>query len=162
MRLRIPEAQAKRRLSSVLRQAQAGHTILVLRHGRPIAQLGPVMSLPLRLAEAGSTELRQVIVESLLAEALASRNDNLVAEAMRQSIPRSRTQAQAWDTAWGVRLSAIARLAVEIHGSPDAAAKWLLSPVMGLDGHRPIDLIGSGDIAQVEIFLGRLEYGVYT
>jgi putative toxin-antitoxin system antitoxin component (TIGR02293 family) len=56
----------------------------------------------------------------------------------------------------------IARLAVEVFGSPTEAARWLVQPAMGLNRQRPIDMIGSGGIAEVALFLGRLEYEVYA
>lgn len=39
---RIPIHELKRRLSAVVEEAEGGATLLVTRHGRPVAQLGPV------------------------------------------------------------------------------------------------------------------------
>lgn len=52
--------------------------------------------------------------------------------------------------------------ATAVFGSRLEAEQWLVSPVMGLNQRRPIDLLGTADGAEtVEDFLGRVEYGVY-
>jgi putative toxin-antitoxin system antitoxin component (TIGR02293 family) len=48
-------------------------------------------------------------------------------------------------------------------GSQPEAERWLESPAIGLNQHRPIDLLSTpAGIEMVEDYLGRLEYGVYT
>lgn len=57
---------------------------------------------------------------------------------------------------------ATAAKAVEVFGSIEAAERWMDKPAMGLDGHRPIDLLQSAQGAEiVNDFLTRLEYCVY-
>lgn len=53
--------------------------------------------------------------------------------------------------------------ATSIFGSQEEAEQWLARPAMGLDGHRPLDLLATpAGVELVEDFLERLEYGVYT
>jgi putative toxin-antitoxin system antitoxin component (TIGR02293 family) len=53
--------------------------------------------------------------------------------------------------------------AIQVFGSYEAAEWWMTHPVMGLDGQRPIDMLGTFlSREQVSDFLYRLEYGVYT
>jgi putative toxin-antitoxin system antitoxin component (TIGR02293 family) len=48
-------------------------------------------------------------------------------------------------------------------GSREEAERWLERPAIGLDRHRPIDLLATpAGIEIVETHLERLEYGVYT
>ena len=54
-------------------------------------------------------------------------------------------------------------LAVEELGSIAAAEQWLMTPAMGLDQLRPVDLMQTIDgIAQVTQLLSRMRYGVYA
>ena len=54
-------------------------------------------------------------------------------------------------------------LAVEELGSIAAAERWLMTPAMGLDQRRPVDLMQTIDgIAQVTQLLLRMRYGVYV
>lgn len=54
-------------------------------------------------------------------------------------------------------------LAVEELGSIAAAEQWLMTPAMGLDQRRPVDLMQTIDgIAQVIQLLSRMSYGVYA
>ena len=53
--------------------------------------------------------------------------------------------------------------AIKVFGTQHAAEQWLESPALGLDQRRPIDLLATpAGVAQVEMYLGRIEYGVYT
>ena len=53
--------------------------------------------------------------------------------------------------------------ATEVFGSQSEAEKWLTTPAVALDQHRPVDLLSSpAGVEMVEQLLGRLEYGVYT
>ena len=53
--------------------------------------------------------------------------------------------------------------ATKVFGSQTAAEEWMVRPAIGLNGHRPIDLLKTSEGTMlVEEFLGRLEYGVYT
>ncbi len=52
---------------------------------------------------------------------------------------------------------------IAVFGTQEAAEEWMARPAMGLDRHRPIDLLATpAGIEMVETFLGRLRYGVYT
>lgn len=68
--------------------------------------------------------------------------------------------------ALGSRLWRFAELlarATIVFGDQGKAERWLSSNAMGLDGHRPVDLLQTSCGAQlVNDYLGRLEYGVYT
>lgn len=53
--------------------------------------------------------------------------------------------------------------AYEVFGSKENAGEWMAEPAMGLDRHRPIDLLQTIQGAEVvNDFLTRLQYGVYT
>jgi putative toxin-antitoxin system antitoxin component (TIGR02293 family) len=53
--------------------------------------------------------------------------------------------------------------ATVVFGSQDEAEQWLERPAIGLDQHRPIDLLATpAGVELVEEFLERLEYGVYA
>jgi putative toxin-antitoxin system antitoxin component (TIGR02293 family) len=60
-----------------------------------------------------------------------------------------------------VRVQTLAK-ASEVLGSSKAAKEWLVSPAMGLNGARPIDLLRTNDGARATMeFLTRLAHGVY-
>lgn len=53
--------------------------------------------------------------------------------------------------------------ATDVFGSQAEAEQWLERPAIGLDQHRPIDLLGTpAGVELVEAHLERLEYGVYA
>ena len=53
--------------------------------------------------------------------------------------------------------------ATDVFGSQTEAEQWLERPAIGLDQHRPIDLLGTpAGVELVEDHLERLEYGVYA
>jgi putative toxin-antitoxin system antitoxin component (TIGR02293 family) len=53
--------------------------------------------------------------------------------------------------------------ATEVFGSQAEAEAWMERPAIGLEQHRPIDLLTTpAGVEVVETFLGRLEYGVYA
>ena len=53
--------------------------------------------------------------------------------------------------------------ATEVFGTPEEAEAWLLRPAFGLDRRKPIDLLATSlGTAEVETYLTRIEYGVYT
>jgi len=50
-----------------------------------------------------------------------------------------------------------------VFGSQEEAERWLERPAIGLEQHRPIDLLATPvGVAMVEDLLGRIQYGVYT
>jgi putative toxin-antitoxin system antitoxin component (TIGR02293 family) len=53
--------------------------------------------------------------------------------------------------------------ATAVLGSQEEAEQWLERPAIGLDQHRPIDLLATpAGVKLVEDFLVRIEYGVYA
>ena len=53
--------------------------------------------------------------------------------------------------------------ASDIFGSQEEAERWLDSPAIGLNQHRPIDLLATpAGLEMVEDYLTRIEYGVYS
>jgi len=53
--------------------------------------------------------------------------------------------------------------ATQVFGSQQEAEAWMERPAIGLEQHRPIDLLTTpAGAALVEDFLRRLEFGVYT
>ena len=53
--------------------------------------------------------------------------------------------------------------ASDIFGSQEEAERWLDSPAIGLNQHRPIDLLATpAGLEIVEDYLTRIEYGVYS
>jgi putative toxin-antitoxin system antitoxin component (TIGR02293 family) len=52
--------------------------------------------------------------------------------------------------------------ATDIFGSQEEAERWLKRPAIGLDDHRPIDLLSTpAGVELVEAHLERMEFGVY-
>lgn len=77
------------------------------------------------------------------------------------SAPQKPMPADLASRAW-LFAETLAR-AGETFGSRERAEEWLAAPAMGLDGHRPIELLQTVQGAElVHDFLGRLEHGVYT
>ncbi|WP_052659160.1 antitoxin Xre/MbcA/ParS toxin-binding domain-containing protein [Pseudomonas sp. LFM046] len=61
-----------------------------------------------------------------------------------------------------VRYAEMLERAAQILGSREKAERWMATPALGLEGRRPIDLLGSPeDLELLATFLGRIEYGVY-
>lgn len=53
--------------------------------------------------------------------------------------------------------------AIEVMGSQRDAEEWLNEPAIGLNGHKPLDLLSTSAGAElVERLLGQIEYGVYV
>lgn len=53
--------------------------------------------------------------------------------------------------------------AEDVLGSREAALEWLRRKAIGLEGHRPLDLMETPQGAEiVKTLLGRMEYGVYA
>lgn len=61
------------------------------------------------------------------------------------------------------RFAEILTKAEDVFGDPDEAQRWMNTPAMGLEGHKPIDLITTQvGYELVDDFLTRMDYGVYT
>ena len=63
----------------------------------------------------------------------------------------------------GWKFAEILAKASEVMGSQRDAEEWLNEPAIGLNGHKPLDLLTTSAGAElVETFLGQIEYGVYV
>ncbi|WP_280282342.1 MULTISPECIES: antitoxin Xre/MbcA/ParS toxin-binding domain-containing protein [unclassified Pseudomonas] len=52
--------------------------------------------------------------------------------------------------------------ATQVLGSREKAERWMVTPALGLERRRPIDMLANAeDLEVLETFLGRIEYGVY-
>ena len=62
-----------------------------------------------------------------------------------------------------MKLAEVLAKATSILGSKEEAEHWLERPAIGLNQHRPIDLLATpAGVELVEDFLVRLEHGVYA
>lgn len=62
-----------------------------------------------------------------------------------------------------LQLSKVRAMAADELGSVEAAEQWLMTPAMGLEKRRPIDLMTTTDgIQLVTQLLLRIHYGVYA
>ncbi|GHB12701.1 antitoxin [Modicisalibacter luteus] len=62
------------------------------------------------------------------------------------------------------RFAEVYKSAVDLfEGDNQRANKWLLNPVRGLGGHRPVDMISTSAGAEAVLdLIGRLEHGVFA
>lgn len=61
-----------------------------------------------------------------------------------------------------VRFAQVLAKAKQVFGSTEEAERWMSKPAMGLDGHKPLDLLTNPvGFEIVDEFLARMEYGVY-
>lgn len=61
-----------------------------------------------------------------------------------------------------VRYAKALEHAERVLGGRRVAERWMLTPRLGLEGRRPVDLLGNQeDFELLETFLQRIEYGVY-
>lgn len=78
----------------------------------------------------------------------------------KDAIPRKLSQEQS-GRAW--KFAEILTSASEIFGSQAEAERFLQEPALGLNQHRPIDLLSTpAGVKLVENHLERMRYGVYT
>ncbi len=78
----------------------------------------------------------------------------------RKDAPAKRLNQDQSGRTW--KFAEILAKATAAFGSREAAEQWLQNPAMGLDRHRPIDLLATpAGVELVEVFLERLKYGVY-
>lgn len=79
----------------------------------------------------------------------------------RKDTPSKPLSQEQSGRAW--KFAEILAKATDIFGSQVEAEQWLERPAIGLDQHRPIDLLGTpAGVELVEDHLDRLEYGVYA
>ncbi|XKM38617.1 antitoxin Xre/MbcA/ParS toxin-binding domain-containing protein (plasmid) [Rhizobium ruizarguesonis] len=140
------------------------------------ALLGGSRILARRLTNVLDTH--ELLLHGLPASALNQLVGNLVVIAKNESLEKAvgmslRTWQRRKDTpskplsqeqsgrAW--KFAEILAKATDIFGSQAEAEQWLKRPAVGLNQHRPIDLLGTpAGIELVVDHLDRLEYGVYT
>lgn len=79
----------------------------------------------------------------------------------RKDAPAKPLSQEQSGRAW--KFAEILAKATDVFGSQEEAEQWLERPAIGLDQHRPIDLLATpAGIELVEQYLGRLAYGVYS
>ena len=79
----------------------------------------------------------------------------------RRADPRQPLSVEQSGRVW--KFAEILVKASEVMGSQRNAEEWLNEPAIGLNGHRPLDLLTPSAGAElVETFLGQIEYGVYV
>lgn len=130
--------------------------------------------LPLGL---GRTALHHAILEGVPGKALDCLAGNAVllsprqvSEAVGVSTRTLRRRKGAPEAALSpeqggraLRFAELLARATSALGGQEAAERWFDTPAMGLDQHKPIDLLATQVGAQlVDEFLGRLEHGVYA
>lgn len=65
-------------------------------------------------------------------------------------------------SSYDVQYAHILKHAERVFGSREKAERWMTTPALGLDGRRPVDLLANADdLELLEVFLTRIEYGVY-
>lgn len=132
--------------------------------------LGSVITSPM--------EVHKLIIRGLPREALRSlstysrllENKEYLKKAVGISVrttqrhkntPEKRLNPEQSGRTW--RYAEILAKTAELFGTVEAAETWLATPAMGLDQHRPIDLLATpAGAGMVDQLLTRLEYGVYT
>ena len=132
----------------------------------------------LRHAVRDSLEAHEMLLEGLPAGALIHLVDNLVVIREPASLEKAlgmslRTlqrrkegaakplNAEQSGRTW--KFAEILVKAMAVFGTQEAAERWLERPAMGLNRHRPIDLLATpAGVGSVETFLTQLEYGVYV
>ncbi|PXX95982.1 type II RES/Xre toxin-antitoxin system antitoxin [Halomonas sp. LBP4] len=78
----------------------------------------------------------------------------------RKNKPQPLTAEQSSRT-W--RFAEVLSKAEDVFGDMEEAERWMNTPAMGLEGHKPIDLISTQvGYELVDDFLTRMDYGVYT
>jgi putative toxin-antitoxin system antitoxin component (TIGR02293 family) len=79
----------------------------------------------------------------------------------RRDAPSKPLSQEQSGRAW--KFAEILAKATDIFGTQAEAEQWLERPAVGLDQHRPIDLLGTpAGVELVEDYLERLDYGVYA
>ena len=79
----------------------------------------------------------------------------------RRADPRQPLSVEQSGRVW--KFAEILVKASEVMGSQRNAEEWLNEPAIGLNGHKPLDLLTTSAGAElVEAFLGQIEYGVYV
>ncbi len=133
----------------------------------------------LRHPVANALDVHELLLQGLPAQALTSLlgrlavlrgNPELLGKAVgmslrtfqrRKDLPQKPLSQEQSGRTW--KFAEILAKATEVFGSQDEAEHWLQRPALGLNQHRPIDLLATtAGVELVEDFLRRLEYGVYT
>lgn len=131
----------------------------------------------LKLAVHDGLDAHQVIAAGLPGKALTFLEEQLtvldalafekaIGMSVRTLQRRRADPGQALSVEQGGRVWKFAEIlakASEVMGSQRDAEEWLNEPAMGLNGHRPLDLLATSAGAElVERLLGQIEYGVYV
>ena len=75
--------------------------------------------------------------------------------------PSRRLDVEASGRLW--RFAEILARAIDIFGSQEEAERWLVTPAIGLEQRRPIDLMATPTgTALVEQYLDRIDHGIYA
>ena len=97
-----------------------------------------------------------------LPQAELARKLGLSPRTMAARIAGGRKKLNPDETEKVLRIRHVFEHAVRVFGSSKEAREWLLSPAVGLEGQRPIDLLDTEPGgAQVRDYLGAIEYGNY-
>lgn len=125
----------------------------------------------------GPIEIHHLIADGLPVEALVHLLGSLTAiapsdalgtviaisgtAAKRHRKEGKRLNARQGESVW--RFANLLAQASCVFGSQEEAERWLLTPAVGLDHHRPFDLmttgLGAGVVAR---HLARIDYGIYA
>ncbi|MFG8439942.1 antitoxin Xre/MbcA/ParS toxin-binding domain-containing protein [Pseudomonas aeruginosa] len=63
---------------------------------------------------------------------------------------------------YDVQYAHILEHAERVFGNREKAERWMTTPALGLEGRSPVDLLANADdLELLEVFLMRIEYGVY-
>jgi len=130
----------------------------------------------LKVTDMTPLQTHDIVTEGLpvvLARDLMDAYDVVEREALLKAIGvsertlvRGRDETKLLDTNAAdrlIRLASITEQAIDVLGTKDAAERWLITPAIGLDQRRPIDLLQSSEGADlVRTLLTRMDYGVYS
>jgi putative toxin-antitoxin system antitoxin component (TIGR02293 family) len=97
-----------------------------------------------------------------LSQAELARKLGLSPRTMAARIAGGRKKLNPDESEKVLRIRHVFEHAVRVFGSSKEAREWLMSPALGLEGQRPIDLLDTEPGgAQVRDYLGAIEYGNY-
>ena len=123
---------------------------------------------PLQTHDIVTNGLPVVLARELMAEyELVEREDVLRAIGVSErTLQRGKDKDRLLDSNASerlLRLAVVTEHAIDVFGSKDAAERWLVTPALGLDQRKPIDLLQSSEGAElVKLLLTRIDYGVYA
>lgn len=164
--------------SSLVQALQARLTAVVPGFSPPArgTLLEVKISTLLKVTDMTPLQTHDVVTEGLpvvLARDLMDAYDVVERDALLKAIGvsertlvRGRDETKLLDTNAAdrlIRLASITEQAIDVLGTKEAAERWLITPAIGLDQRRPIDLLQSSEGADlVRTLLTRMDYGVYS